>query len=679
MGKNVDIEVKTEIQNATVSLSSSGPYNIATIKWIPDSSDFRIRPYDVYFYIRDTVCPIQGKIIDVTKVYVKSPDSLLAIHAANHTGCGKVYFFAYNMSGTYANYEWYGDDNLHSNDSVFSHIYSTTGLKHYYLKLTGGGKTRIYHDSIYIPDTFSNVSLIDTAIVCYGDSLTIEADIQNNIPYNLNWSSGEKDTNKICLYDLKTNRRIRIELSDNSGCPDRKDSLEILIVKPFVKINRSIPKDRCMRDSFEFELLQNKADSILWQKDQSSDGMFSGDVNQTIVKYFPGTNDKNNLSFMLHITGSDTSGECKIKDSFLFKINPIPTVKIDKNKLEPLCEYEEFTIQLSENKAYKWEWERGYHSDGQFLNNPKDTIIVYLPGIRDNNLKKSVIKIMAYDSLETCSSEDSVQITILNMPYIEIDTSIQTGKCEGEAFSLMIADKDAFESQWQKSYEADGQFAGNINDTMVSYKPGNNDNLSDGFYILSRATDSSGRCVYIDSIKLMVYAIPVADFSATPQSGDIPLSVSFTNLSSISKGQINKYLWDFGDGHNSLIENPVHAYLKEDEFDVALTVSSNHECEDTLIKTQLINTIPVGVLSDPNQSFVQIYPNPGSGRIKIKSTTDELREIFVYSIEGKRISQKELHGKNALVDLSYLEKGIYFIKIWTMAESCYHFNLSIQY
>jgi PKD repeat protein len=66
---------------------------------------------------------------------------------------------------------------------------------------------------------------------------------------------------------------------------------------------------------------------------------------------------------------------------------------------------------------------------------------------------------------------------------------------------------------------------------------------------------------------------PVADFSASPTSGNPPLNVTFVNKST---GQINQFLWDFnGDGiTDSTDKDPVHTYTtaSTNPYKVRLTV-----------------------------------------------------------------------------------------------------------
>ncbi len=61
---------------------------------------------------------------------------------------------------------------------------------------------------------------------------------------------------------------------------------------------------------------------------------------------------------------------------------------------------------------------------------------------------------------------------------------------------------------------------------------------------------------------------PVAAFTPDKTSGNIPLTVQFSNQSS---GNITNYNWDFGDGQTSVDKNPVHTFITAGDFTVKLT------------------------------------------------------------------------------------------------------------
>lgn len=75
---------------------------------------------------------------------------------------------------------------------------------------------------------------------------------------------------------------------------------------------------------------------------------------------------------------------------------------------------------------------------------------------------------------------------------------------------------------------------------------------------------------------------PVANFEVS-QTSPIPLNfpVSFTDISE----NAGTWLYDFGDGHQSIEQNPTHAYTESGSFEVTLTVSN---CGNTDTFTQIV-------------------------------------------------------------------------------------------
>ncbi|MBZ0305872.1 MAG: PKD domain-containing protein, partial [Anaerolineae bacterium] len=63
---------------------------------------------------------------------------------------------------------------------------------------------------------------------------------------------------------------------------------------------------------------------------------------------------------------------------------------------------------------------------------------------------------------------------------------------------------------------------------------------------------------------------PTAAFTQNVTSGEIPLTVNFTNQSS---GNITSYSWDFGDGTTSTEQNPSHIFNTASTYTVVLTVT----------------------------------------------------------------------------------------------------------
>jgi PKD repeat protein len=84
---------------------------------------------------------------------------------------------------------------------------------------------------------------------------------------------------------------------------------------------------------------------------------------------------------------------------------------------------------------------------------------------------------------------------------------------------------------------------------------------------------------------------PVAEFSADATVGCVPFTVNFTDLST---GEITSWLWNFGDGDTSSVQNPAHTYLTTGTYTVSLTVSGPAG-SDTETKIDYISVYDVPV------------------------------------------------------------------------------------
>ncbi|MBL7031522.1 MAG: PKD domain-containing protein, partial [Candidatus Marinimicrobia bacterium] len=74
---------------------------------------------------------------------------------------------------------------------------------------------------------------------------------------------------------------------------------------------------------------------------------------------------------------------------------------------------------------------------------------------------------------------------------------------------------------------------------------------------------------------MVVTQPPLADFTATPTSGQVPLAVQFTDQSVDIDGTVVSWSWNFGDGNTSTEQNPSHTYETHGVYDVSLSATDN--------------------------------------------------------------------------------------------------------
>lgn len=85
-----------------------------------------------------------------------------------------------------------------------------------------------------------------------------------------------------------------------------------------------------------------------------------------------------------------------------------------------------------------------------------------------------------------------------------------------------------------------------------------------------------------------VYARQIANFTATPAPGSVPLNIDFTDTSDATP---TRWYWDFGDGANSTIQNPDHVYQAPGTYNVTMTVW-NDLGSDTTTKSCPVDLTP---------------------------------------------------------------------------------------
>jgi PKD repeat protein len=133
-----------------------------------------------------------------------------------------------------------------------------------------------------------------------------------------------------------------------------------------------------------------------------------------------------------------------------------------------------------------------------------------------------------------------------------------------------------------------------------------------GLVVLASNDSSSGS--YWHAYESIQGQAPVADFSASPTTGDAPLNVSFADSST---GNPTSWSWDFGDGSSSTAQNPSHTYTTPGTYTVKLT-ASNGSGSDTKTGSDYIT-----VTAPPNPPTADFGASPTSGEAPLNvSFTD---------------------------------------------------------
>lgn len=126
-------------------------------------------------------------------------------------------------------------------------------------------------------------------------------------------------------------------------------------------------------------------------------------------------------------------------------------------------------------------------------------------------------------------------------------------------------------------------------------------------------------------------------------------SIQFTDVSTTSEGTITDWLWDFGNGQTSTLQNPTSIYTYQNTFGVMLTVTSSFGCTKTADSTNYMDitqpnvdfsTVDTFVCAGQDVNFTDL--SDGNGRpistylwdFGDGNTSTVANPIYQYAVEG---------------------------------------------
>ena len=121
---------------------------------------------------------------------------------------------------------------------------------------------------------------------------------------------------------------------------------------------------------------------------------------------------------------------------------------------------------------------------------------------------------------------------------------------------------------------------------------------------------------------IQVNPSPVVNFMADLYEGCTPLCIEFSDLTTISQGGLESFMWEFGNGDKLQSDNAVYCYPSAGIYNVRLTVTSDKGCSSTLEKVDLIT-----VFSSPKAAFT-FSPQPANILLPTVQFTDESTDVY---------------------------------------------------
>ena len=147
-----------------------------------------------------------------------------------------------------------------------------------------------------------------------------------------------------------------------------------------------------------------------------------------------------------------------------------------------------------------------------------------------------------------------------------------------------------------------------------------------------------------------IATIPVASFASSVTSGTAPLTVQFVDSTTNSP---TSWIWSFGDGNLSTIQNPSHTYMTSDTYTVTL-IATNAAGSDTQTRTNYI----IVTYATPVANFTSDITN-GTAPLTVRFTDTSENSPTTWSWQfgdgGKSTNQNPTH--------EYTDTGTYSVSL----------------
>jgi PKD repeat protein len=394
---------------------------------------------------------------------------------------------------------------------------------------------------------------------------------------------------------------------------------------------------------------------ISWQWDFQNDGIIDSSEQNPIWIY-----EESDL-YTVSLTISDgvnTDTETKIEyisayDSLI--------AEFEANITSGVVPLEIQFADLSTGNIIEWSWD--FENDGIIDSNEQNPIWIYeesdlytvsltiSDGI-NTDIETKVEYISVYDSLIAEFEADSTfGYAPLEVQFTDLSTPSQN--------PIII---------WEWDFQNDGIIDSYLQNPIYIYSEA-------GVYTVSLTiSDSVNEDTEIKEDYITVIEPLDADFEANITSGNAPLEVQFTDLST---GDITGWMWDFdNDGTiDSNEQNPIYTYNDAGVYTVSLTITDGSN-EDTEIKEDYITVISTGIHNEIIPSETRLYhnhPNPFNPitNIQLDIKKNETGVLSIYNIKGQLLESQQFEAgqHNFNWDASEQSSGVYLYKLQTESFS----------
>ncbi len=387
--------------------------------------------------------------------------------------------------------------------------------------------------------------------------------VRDNIAsWEWNFGDGSLSYNQNCIHQYTSGGiyDVTLKVTSDKGCPDSTIK-QIEVYSPVADFGYN---NICFYDTTLFADSSTTTDSIITGWDWNFGDGNSSTAQSPSNKY----SSIGDYSVSLKITTSFGCEDSITKNITVYEL-PVADFSFPVICLDNPATFTNLTFDTSGFST--WQWDFG---DATPVETDQDPLHAFGSV---NNFNVQLIATSAHNCKDTVRKA----VTVNPLPIPDFTKS---DVCPG--IDITFTDSSYITSgtitTWSWDFGDDSTASGNIATHRYS---------NSGFYDATLTLTSDKGC--IDSIikTVEIYYIPVPYFSNN--TACLNETTNFTDLSTVTNSNITSWSWNFGDGNSSTAQSPSHLYFGPGDYDVTLSVVSNHSCSDDTTISIHINYLPV--------------------------------------------------------------------------------------
>lgn len=242
-----------------------------------------------------------------------------------------------------------------------------------------------------------------------------------------------------------------------------------------------------------------------------------------------------------------------------------------------------------------------------------------------------------------CVDSETKATQVYSLPTARFSTS---GNCLKDSIRLMNLSTDSIGIKDQTWDMGDG--IGSSINTNFSYSY-----TDTGRYTIRLYVNSIANCKDTVMSQIYINPHPIAAF-ASIRGACLNVPIAFSDSSTLIKGSIVKWIWNFDDGNTSIAKDTAYAYTILGNFNVAHTAISDSGCSDTKQEPGWVGITPI-----PKADF-SIQPKTAEKLLKNK--------FLFYDLSSAAVTREWDFGDGVFSDVlnpthMYSDTGVYEVKL----------------